>query len=882
MPDEVRRRHDIPERALEVKELKREIKEWEHAFYEREGRKPDKQDIRADAEMVGRYKAYAKLKEALESPQLPPDCAASRSRRHTEDGNDSDSRHRDKGSKKERRQPSGGDDGGLERYERRRRRKDSSTSTGGDDELNSDDRGPSRDGTSFKSRDKEKCHSHRPDRAISESVEGLGKSHHRRHHNRRASESTESLGSARDRPRQASESVESIKNGRDNSARHRRERGKSESIESLGDAGSRANRQSSGEHRRRRRYTSSSSGSDGGKHDSYDQKGSNPSSDDDRPTTRPQTPRKPTPSDRLKRSTIAAGPISTDLDIQARQQRRMEEERDMKERLSKRNERRKEGNGGGILDFGGGRGHEGGSAVGFDEYREFMEVRSRLVGENEGKTVDDDVLSIRNFSTLGVDERKEESRMERRSDVRQEPIYVKAKKPGDPSYSYPIQVQSHFQVGQPLKSSTLALQSPTPTLQSPSLTLQTPGAPQVVSLRSEYYVKDHESTHASGLDSLGDDDEYRRESDNNVSSLRQEEDEGFSDRRNEFRRDEDEASWDIGTIPAIEANDDVRRAPIDRRRDTPTILSRQSSPNIEEASRKDAHDEGDGKSSDPLALVVPMSPKAAERRGMNSIYDAGSKESVYETTDGAGEGVVLVKSPPIFKRVSQGHVLQCRLVRRRNVLEKSFPTFALYNEADGNFLLAARKRKKSVLVQYVISMNEGDLGKDSVHCIANLKGNFGRNVFVLQDVRPRTGHGKGQSGENLPEIACIQYARNALPREMMIAIPNMRFPDDKTSEFSRNIVADISSRNQDKLTFLKNRTPRWSEKGTGGHFLNFGGRVTEASVKNFQLVLENKGASPTFSNYCAADDVRSFQIPTSSCSLADVEAMNSALTCGGH
>ena len=52
-----------------------------------------------------------------------------------------------------------------------------------------------------------------------------------------------------------------------------------------------------------------------------------------------------------------------------------------------------------------------------------------------------------------------------------------------------------------------------------------------------------------------------------------------------------------------------------------------------------------------------------------------------------------------------------------------------------------------------------------------------------------------------------------------------------------HVVAD-STRSQkgffDRLTGLQNKRPKWDEVH-GGHVLNFQGRVTESSVKNFQL-----------------------------------------------
>lgn len=47
-------------------------------------------------------------------------------------------------------------------------------------------------------------------------------------------------------------------------------------------------------------------------------------------------------------------------------------------------------------------------------------------------------------------------------------------------------------------------------------------------------------------------------------------------------------------------------------------------------------------------------------------------------------------------------------------------------------------------------------------------------------------------------------------------------------------LLDLSKTDPKSVTMLKNRTPQWSEE-TQSYVLNFKGRVTQASVKNFQL-----------------------------------------------
>ncbi|KAI8909808.1 tubby C-terminal-like domain-containing protein [Gorgonomyces haynaldii] len=41
----------------------------------------------------------------------------------------------------------------------------------------------------------------------------------------------------------------------------------------------------------------------------------------------------------------------------------------------------------------------------------------------------------------------------------------------------------------------------------------------------------------------------------------------------------------------------------------------------------------------------------------------------------------------------------------------------------------------------------------------------------------------------------------------------------------------------EKVMLLKNKPPRWNE-ATQSHCLNFGGRVTQPSIKNMQLIAE--------------------------------------------
>jgi hypothetical protein len=62
--------------------------------------------------------------------------------------------------------------------------------------------------------------------------------------------------------------------------------------------------------------------------------------------------------------------------------------------------------------------------------------------------------------------------------------------------------------------------------------------------------------------------------------------------------------------------------------------------------------------------------------------------------------------------------------------------------------------------------------------------------------------------------------------------------DESSDDGTKDILADMKASNTDKLLFLRNKPPRWNET-TQSHCLNFGGRVTQPSIKNFQMIMDS-------------------------------------------
>ncbi|KAK4439116.1 Tubby-like F-box protein 7 [Sesamum alatum] len=204
--------------------------------------------------------------------------------------------------------------------------------------------------------------------------------------------------------------------------------------------------------------------------------------------------------------------------------------------------------------------------------------------------------------------------------------------------------------------------------------------------------------------------------------------------------------------------------------------------------------------------------------------------------------------------------LQC-LIRR----DKKNATFYLYLALSpsfmdkGKFLLAARRYRTGAHTEYIISLDSVDLSQGSKAYVGKLRSDFLGTNFTIYDSQPPYDGAKPSSSKagrrvaskqispQVPsgnfEVGHISYKFNLLksrgPRRMICSISC-----PSSEEVSTN---DSETKRPDSSTngylVLKNKAPRWHE-----HLecwcLNFHGRVTVASVKNFQLVAAMDQSKP--------------------------------------
>nr|ACU18297.1 unknown [Glycine max] len=243
---------------------------------------------------------------------------------------------------------------------------------------------------------------------------------------------------------------------------------------------------------------------------------------------------------------------------------------------------------------------------------------------------------------------------------------------------------------------------------------------------------------------------------------------------------------------------------------------------------------------------------------------------------------------------SRDGTIQCFIKRDKSNL--TYHLFLCLSPAllveNGKFLLSAKRTRRTTCTEYIISMDADNISRSNSTYIGKLRSNFLGTKFIIYDTQPPYNNAQlsppGRSrrfyskkvSPKVPSgsynITQITYELNVLgtrgPRRMnctMHSIPMSALepgctvpgqPEllprsledsfrsisfarsiDNSTEFSSSRFSDIflagkeEEQGKDRPLVLKNKSPRWHEQ-LQCWCLNFRGRVTVASVKNFQLI----------------------------------------------
>lgn len=213
--------------------------------------------------------------------------------------------------------------------------------------------------------------------------------------------------------------------------------------------------------------------------------------------------------------------------------------------------------------------------------------------------------------------------------------------------------------------------------------------------------------------------------------------------------------------------------------------------------------------------------------------------------------------PSCLKEPGPGDIQHQCLIKRN----KKNSTFYLYLALSpsftdkGKFLLAAKRQRNGAHTEYIISLDVEGLSQGSNAYVGKLCSDFLGTKFTIYDSQPPHSGAKPSSrirsrssrrfaskqiSPQVPatgnfEVGQVAYKFNLLksrgPRRMACSLTGSSTEDKDVKKNLDEEEKLLSS----GCTVLRNKAPRWHE-----HLqcwcLNFHGRVTVASVKNFQLV----------------------------------------------
>jgi tubby-related protein 1 len=231
-------------------------------------------------------------------------------------------------------------------------------------------------------------------------------------------------------------------------------------------------------------------------------------------------------------------------------------------------------------------------------------------------------------------------------------------------------------------------------------------------------------------------------------------------------------------------------------------------------------------------------PKASPARGVK-LRNSNDTEGDFSQLDLSDMRKFLTSPLP-----KSAGTVQCNIRRVKTTLT-GHPIYSVYLKNGDIFLMSSKKRPQNKTSNYKICMSESDLTRDGANYLGKLRSNFMGTEFQIFD----NGHNPkdepefvGQEVRN--ELGAITYAANVWgsrgPRKMQAALPtvdaqNKMVLSDPLKSSGEEILNKIRNRNCRDTVYLINNPPRWNEQ-VGAYVLNFNGRVTMASVKNFQLV----------------------------------------------
>uniref|UniRef100_H3HC00 Tubby C-terminal domain-containing protein n=1 Tax=Phytophthora ramorum TaxID=164328 RepID=H3HC00_PHYRM len=185
----------------------------------------------------------------------------------------------------------------------------------------------------------------------------------------------------------------------------------------------------------------------------------------------------------------------------------------------------------------------------------------------------------------------------------------------------------------------------------------------------------------------------------------------------------------------------------------------------------------------------------------------------------------------VMRSPAQGSAaIRCYVERDRQGLNRLHPVFRLFLESEKQFLLCAQKRTSSKTSNYLLTMEQNPTNRRSNLIVGKLRGNWSGSEYTVYD--------DGMSPSKTALEANVRNILGAVEFSYDEMGPGRLSPSGAASPWKDKL--ESGSGESERLFVLHNKRPHFDEK-TGGHVLDFGGRVTMPSIKNFQMMCDALG-----------------------------------------
>ncbi|KFU99865.1 Tubby-related protein 3, partial [Pterocles gutturalis] len=320
---------------------------------------------------------------------------------------------------------------------------------------------------------------------------------------------------------------------------------------------------------------------------------------------------------------------------------------------------------------------------------------------------------------------------------------------------------------------------------------------------------------------------------------------------------------DLGTkLQTLCAESSKTEGSVDQENDREALTSIAGKPDLQEILQKRGisgslnFDEEDTEEEETSKRPASHSPYPESERPSSATHEKSFAETAASCSPSPQADALLGEVENLedfaLRPAPHGITVKCRITRDKKGMDRGlFPTYYMHLERDDNrktFLLAGRKRKKSKTSNYLISVDPTDLSREGESFIGKLRSNLMGTKFTVYDhgVSPVKAQGLVEKANTRQELAAICYETNVLgfkgPRKMSVIIPGMNKNHKRIPVRPRNehesLLSKWQNKNLENLIELHNKAPVWNDD-TQSYVLNFHGRVTQASVKNFQIVHDN-------------------------------------------